>query len=585
VTDPAFLTRIGTGIVRILVENPEDFGYRRNPKRAGGVGPPVNNLPQRLQDPSRRDGTVTFVDGDEKSPVRWSELHQDALGYAAALADAGVRPGDHVALLGPTTRELVTTIEGIWLAGATVVVLPLPMRMGSIDEFIAQTRARMAQAHTKALVIDDDFRDFLTPEPGDPVTLGYRDLEKGDGTTFTVPAVDPSMLAILQFTSGSTSDPKGVMLPHETLLANVDGLTSAIGLDPETDVAISWLPLYHDMGLVGILTSAMVFGVDLVLAGPQTFMASPARWVRWMSDHGGTITAGPNFAWVLATRALKRLDGLDLSPMRVALNGAEPVDTAAVAALIDAGERHGLRPGAVFPAFGMAEVAIAGTFPEPMSGLRVDAVDQRVLETERYAAPVDAGSDGAKSFARLGRAIPGLELRVVDPEGRVCREREVGELQIRGTSVTSGYYERPDATAATFDGDWLRTGDLAYLVDDGELVLCGRIKDVIIVAGRNVFPEDVERSVAQIDGVRAGNVIAFGVTGGRREGVVVVAETKTDDSDGVREIVAARVRQTIGIAADDIVLVAPGTLPKTSSGKLQRSLCRDRYYGSELVPA
>jgi fatty-acyl-CoA synthase len=545
----------------------------------------VNNLPQRLQDPSRRDGTVTFVDGDEKSPVRWSELHQDALGYAAALADAGVRPGDHVALLGPTTRELVTTIEGIWLAGATVVVLPLPMRMGSIDEFIAQTRARMAQAHTKALVIDDDFRDFLTPEPGDPVTLGYRDLEKGDGTTFTVPAVDPSMLAILQFTSGSTSDPKGVMLPHETLLANVDGLTSAIGLDPETDVAISWLPLYHDMGLVGILTSAMVFGVDLVLAGPQTFMASPARWVRWMSDHGGTITAGPNFAWVLATRALKRLDGLDLSPMRVALNGAEPVDTAAVAALIDAGERHGLRPGAVFPAFGMAEVAIAGTFPEPMSGLRVDAVDQRVLETERYAAPVDAGSDGAKSFARLGRAIPGLELRVVDPEGRVCREREVGELQIRGTSVTSGYYERPDATAATFDGDWLRTGDLAYLVDDGELVLCGRIKDVIIVAGRNVFPEDVERSVAQIDGVRAGNVIAFGVTGGRREGVVVVAETKTDDSDGVREIVAARVRQTIGIAADDIVLVAPGTLPKTSSGKLQRSLCRDRYYGSELVPA
>lgn len=584
-TDPAFLTRIGTGIVRILVENPEDFGYRRNPKRAGGVGPPVNNLPQRLQDPSRRDGTVTFVDGDEKSPVRWSELHQDALGYAAALADAGVRPGDHVALLGPTTRELVTTIEGIWLAGATVVVLPLPMRMGSIDEFIAQTRARMAQAHTKALVIDDDFRDFLTPEPGDPVTLGYRDLEKGDGTTFTVPAVDPSMLAILQFTSGSTSDPKGVMLPHETLLANVDGLTSAIGLDPETDVAISWLPLYHDMGLVGILTSAMVFGVDLVLAGPQTFMASPARWVRWMSDHGGTITAGPNFAWVLATRALKRLDGLDLSPMRVALNGAEPVDTAAVAALIDAGERHGLRPGAVFPAFGMAEVAIAGTFPEPMSGLRVDAVDQRVLETERYAAPVDAGSDGAKSFARLGRAIPGLELRVVDPEGRVCREREVGELQIRGTSVTSGYYERPDATAATFDGDWLRTGDLAYLVDDGELVLCGRIKDVIIVAGRNVFPEDVERSVAQIDGVRAGNVIAFGVTGGRREGVVVVAETKTDDSDGVREIVAARVRQTIGIAADDIVLVAPGTLPKTSSGKLQRSLCRDRYYGSELVPA
>ena len=187
-----------------------------------------------------------------------------------------------------------------------------------------------------------------------------------------------------------------------------------------------------------------------------------------------------------------------------------------------------------------------------------------------------------KRLARLGRPVPGLEMRIVDPStGDVRQEREVGELQIRGTSVTPGYYKRPEATAATFDGEWLRTGDLGYLVD-GELVLCGRIKDVIIVAGRNVYPEDVERRVAEVDGVRAGNVIAFGIEGRRHEGLVVVAEARTDDAHSVRQVVEARVRETVGLSAHDIVLVVPGSLPKTSSGKLQRSLCRDRYLGQDL---
>ncbi len=542
----------------------------------------MHTIPTRLQSPTRRDGTVTFVDGDDASPVRWSEVIQDARGVAVGLAAKGVQPGDHVAILGPTTRNLVTTIAATWLAGATVVVLPLPMRMSSIEEFVDQTRRRVLGADTKVLVVDPELAPFLDAHPSDPITVGYDDL-RGDPSAFVAPAPDPKALAILQFTSGSTSDPKGVMLPHETVLANVDAIAEALALDPATDVAVSWLPLYHDMGLVGILTSALVRGVDLVLAGPQTFMASPSRWMQWLSDYRGTITAGPNFSWVLAARALRRLEGLDLAPLRVALNGAEPVDTDAVAALVAAGGRHGLRPGAVFPAFGMAEVAIAGTFPAPMSGLRSDVVDLRVLETERYAAPVDPDSAGVKTFARLGRAVPGLEIRVVDPEtGSVRRDREVGELQISGTSVMTGYYRCPDETAAAFDGAWFRTGDLAYLLD-GELVLCGRIKDVIIVGGRNVFPEDVERGVAEVDGVRAGNVIAFGVEGRRREGVVVVAEATSDDLGAVRVGVEARVRDVLGIAADDVVLVTPGSLPKTSSGKLQRTLCRSRYLSEDLA--
>jgi len=419
--------------------------------------------------------------------------------------------------------------------------------------------------------------------------VGYGVLQPGAGralgTAWERPDRDMDRLAILQFTSGSTSDPKGVMLPEHTLGANLDAIAQATYLDPDDDVLVSWLPLYHDMGLVGLFTLGMSTGTPLVLGAPTDFMAGPSRWMEWMSTYGGTATAGPNFSYVLAARALRRGDGLDLSRLRVALNGAEPVDPATVAAFVEAGERHGLRPGAIFPAFGMAEVAIAGVFPEPMAGLRTDAVDLRVLETERYAAPVDASAPGARELAILGKAVPGLEIRIVDPAtGDELREREVGELEIRGTSVTPGYYKRPDANAELFHGDWLRTGDLAYLVD-GEMVMCGRIKDMIIVGGRNVYPEDIERALADVEGVRAGNVIAFGVGGDHgKEGLIVVAESKSDDHAEVRRSVAERVRSAIGLPTKEIVLVQPGSLPKTSSGKLQRSLCKLRYLGKDLQP-
>ena len=232
----------------------------------------------------------------------------------------------------------------------------------------------------------------------------------------------------------------------------------------------------------------------------------------------------------------------------------------------------------------MAEIAIAGTFPEPMTGLRLDTVDRLALEVEHRAVP--ASGAHARSLAILGRAVPGLELRICDPfSGAVLEDRCAGELEIRGTSVTPGYYNHPEATAAAFHDGWLRTGDLAYLID-GELVLCGRIKDMIIVAGRNVFPEDVERAVADVDGVRAGNVVAFGIEGRRGyETVVVVAETKSDDPSPVRDAVARRVKESVGLSVAEVVLVQPGTLPKTSSGKLQRSLARTRYLAEELQPA
>jgi len=326
-------------------------------------------------------------------------------------------------------------------------------------------------------------------------------------------------------------------------------------------------------------------GTDLVLGAPQDFLARPARWMEWLSTYGGTATAGPNFSWVLATRALKRMHDLDLSSMRVALSGAEPIDPDAVEAFVAEAGRFGFPPGAVFCAFGMAEVAIGGTFPPPGRGLRVDVVDRTALEAKHEAIPVAADDDNARRIPLLGMPVPGLEMRICDPTtGAVMGDRFVGELELRGTSVTPGYYKRPDLSADLFHDGWLRTGDLAYALD-GELVMCGRIKDVIIVGGRNVYPMDIERAVGDIDGVRAGNVIAFGVEGYKgKESVVIVAEAKADPDglDEVRRHVHDRCVQVVGLPPRDVMLVQPGTLPKTSSGKLQRARCREQYLGESL---
>ena len=541
----------------------------------------------RLQRAADRGGTsVTFINAGERVTVPWTQVHDEARSVAAALQAQGVAPGDHVAILGPTSRDLVTTVQACWLAGAASMVLPLPMRMGSLEEFVASTRARIRHGDARLLVIDDQLAPFYEPVPGDPPTVSLSAVQPGatglSPDAHIESAPDPERLVILQYTSGSTSEPKGVMIPDRVLGANLDAITAAAELYDD-DVMVSWLPLYHDMGLVGFLATPMCFGIDLVLAAPQDFLAHPGHWMEWISEYRGSVTAGPNFSWVLVTRALKRMRDIDLSSLRVALNGAEPIDPDAVDSFVAEAQRFGFRPGAVFCAFGMAEVAIGGTFPPPMRGMRCDVVDRVVLEEKRVAEPADPALDGTRRLPLLGQPVPGLEVRIVEPATEEeLLERQVGEVLIRGTSVTPGYYKRPDATAELLRDGWLHTGDLGYLLD-GELVLCGRIKDVIIVGGRNVFPEDIERAVATIDGVRAGNVIAFGVDGYKgKESVVVVAEVKSTDVDAISRAVHTRVTEAVGLPPREVMLVQAGTLPKTSSGKLQRALCKERYLAEEL---
>jgi fatty-acyl-CoA synthase len=548
----------------------------------------VLSLIDRIENVAEYSGrTITFLSGDDHQTVSWADLHVEARAAAAGLQARGVKPGDHVALLGPTTRNLITGIQAVWLAGATLVTMPLPMRMGALEAFIDHTRNRIHRSDSALVLIDTEMMAFVEPTEGDPPFVSLDELcsDNGPGSDdYERPRSDPDAMAVLQFTSGSTSEPKGVMLKHSNICHNLDGAWTAAGMT-HNDRLVSWLPLYHDMGLIGMLTVPMSLGTDLVQGAPQDFLARPLRWMRWLSDFGGTATAGPNFAYALATRALRRCEEpFELSQVRLFLNGAEPVDPVTFRKFFDAGERFGLDPSAAFPAFGMAEVCIAGTFPEPGRGLRTDWVDKRALEIDQLAVQVDPDSEGAVELVLLGSPVPGMEMRIMDPStGEELPDRRVGELQMRGDAVTSGYYKLPDATEELLAGGWLRTGDLSYTVE-GELVVCGRSKDVIIVGGRNVYPQDIEKVVGDLDGVRTGNVIAFGVDGRHgAQNIIVVAESKGGDLPEIRRRVTSVITQAEGIPPKEVILVEPGTVPKTSSGKLQRSAAKVSYEAGTLA--
>lgn len=536
-------------------------------------------------------GHLTFAGPEEHVSIGWDELADDAKAMAAVLQRAGVSPGDHVSILGPTNRAVVTAVQAIWRAGGCVVMLPLPMRLASIDAFIEQTRRRIADAEAVLVLIDAEFAPFVEPAEGDPPFIRLDEaMPEGSGLSADDAAsveIDPDQLAILQFTSGSTADPKGVMLTHRAVWSNVLACASAGSLT-RTDVVCSWLPLYHDMGMVGMLTIPMCHpDVSLVLGAPQDFLAKPLRWLEWISTYNGSVTAAPNFAYALATRALRKAPAdLDLSSMKVLLSGAEPVDGDTFRKFLAKAGEFGLPAISAYPAFGMAEVCIGGTFPARGQGLRMELVDAVALEHDHVATPVASDAPNARELAILGRAVPGLTLRVVDRDtGATLGDRQVGELLISGSSLTSGYYRNPEATEQLIVNGWLHTGDLAYLVD-GELVLCGRIKDVIIIGGRNIYPQDVERVVNSVEGIRVGNAIAFGIDGrAGAQSIVVVAESRVGGDAALVTAVSEAVTADVGVPPKAVVLVQPGTLPKTSSGKLQRSACRAAWQQESLALA
>ena len=498
------------------------------------------------------DGELSVLADGRWARHPWAEVHARAQNVAEWLGNEGVGA---VGLVGEPTVEFVAAVVGAFLADASVSILPGPVRGADTAQWADSTLNRFAGIGIRHVLSQGDYLHRLTAvesavSVGDtgPLATSAR------STAFTPPGGSPAA-AILQGTAGSTGTPRTVSLPPEAVLANVSGLNASIGTTRD-DVGCSWLPLYHDMGLTFLL-SGVLAGCDVWQAPTAAFQASPFRWLNWLSDGASTITAAPNMAYGLIGKYSRRVTDIDLSPLRFALNGGEPVDVDLTGRFATEMARFGFDADALAPSYGLAESTCAVTVPDVGGGL---TVDETVVDTP----------DGvvARRNAVLGEAIPGMEVRIEhrDDAATEYTDREVGEVLIRGTSMMSGYLGDAPRRA----DEWFATGDLGYLVDGG-LVVCGRVKELITVAGRNVFPAEVERVAAGVHGVREGAVVAVGVgEKSIRPGLVVVAEFRGPDEAAARADLIQRVASECGLVPADVSFVRPGSLPRTSSGKLRR---------------
>jgi fatty-acyl-CoA synthase len=535
-----------------------------------------------------RRGIVTGEPHEPKHQT-WAEIHQQARRFAAGLVAAGLKPGQSVGVLAAAPVVIAPTVQAVWLAGGSVTMLHQPTPRTDLAEWASDTVRVLRMIGSHLVLLGDPF-DQLAPvleQNGIRYVLISELLEHGEPLAEPVPMSEDD-LALLQLTSGSTADPKAVKITHGNLIANMTAMVERAELDPETDVLVSWLPTFHDMGMVGFLTLPMTFGVRLVKVTPAEFLAGPLLWIDLISRYKATVTAAPNFAYAVVGKRLAREteDGkYDLSSLRIALNGAEPIDPTAVRTFTDAGARFGLDPRCVFAADGMAEATLAVSFAPLFTGLQVDVVEADALENDNRAVPVPEGdprrgTDEVRQFALLGTPLPGLEARIVDESGKPLPERHVGEIQLRGESITPGYLT-VDGPLDLRDADgWFPTGDLGYLAG-GQIVICGRKKDVIIMGGRNIYPTDIERAAQSVDGVRAGNAIAVRIDAGtRRERYAVVLESRLAGTDQEKEIaraVTSRVTDAVGVRPYAVVVLPPGSLPKTPSGKVKRAATASEF--------
>jgi len=403
-----------------------------------------------------------------------------------------------------------------------------------------------------------------------------------------------SDIALLQYTSGSTGDPKGVVLTHANLLANIRAIGEAVELTSD-DVGVSWLPLYHDMGLIGSWLTLLHYGTPLCVMSPLAFLARPERWLHAFHKHRGTIAAAPNFAYELCVRKIadKDIEGLDLSSWRAALNGAEPVNPETLERFEQRFAKYGFRREAQLPVYGLAEASLAVTFPPLHCGPRVDLIDREIFTAQGRAVSA-AKNSNTIAFVSSGQAVPNHEVRIVDDTNCEVADRTEGFLWFRGPSATSGYYNNPQATERLFplgpaseqEFAWVNTGDRAYRADS-EIFVTGRVKDIIIKGGRNLYPHEVEELAGRAAGIRKGCIVAFGLKdlGAGTEKLVIVAESRETDRSR-RSVIAAAVKQEVsrglGLPPDRVELIPPGSIPKTSSGKLRREETRDLYVAGTL---
>ncbi len=521
--------------------------------------------------------------------VTYETLAVNAKRVASGLRQAGVTDGDRVAIMLSTEADFLYAFFGALYAGGVPVPLYPPVRMSHIEEHLhRQTGILKNAGATVFITLPAGLRLATLIKPLVPTLRLVTTVESVRSDDPAPQAhVDGGDPAVIQYTSGSTGDPKGVVLSHANVLSNIRAMGTAMSVGPD-DVFISWLPLYHDMGLIGAWLGSLYYGTPIAMMSPLQFIVRPESWLWAIHRYRGTVTAAPNFAYELCLQSIDdaTIDGVDLSSLRLAVSGAEPVSPSTLRRFSARFAEYGFDEKALAPSYGLAENTVGLTCPPPGRGMIVDRIDRSILDRDGRAVPASPTDENAVEIVACGRPLPGHQVRILDASGREAPDRQEGSLQFRGPSATQGYLNSEAQTRALFDGSWLNTGDLGYFAD-GDIFITGRDKDLIIRAGRNIHPHEIEDLIGDIEKVRKGGVVVFGSTdkSSGTERIVIAAETDVTDTgalDALRRKISIAANDVLGMPPDTIVFVAPESIPKTPSGKIRRAETRELFESDRL---
>jgi acyl carrier protein len=526
----------------------------------------------------------------ETDSITYRDLSASAARLAAGFRDWGLEPGERIGIMLPTGREFFEAFFGALLAGAVPVPMYPPMRLSQLEEHLRRQAGILRNSQAVLLLIPGEGRQLAGLLGGQIDTLrGVHVVEDMRGAPDAALAVARKSddIAMLQYTSGSTGDPKGVILTHANLLANIRAMGNFIGASSR-DVFVSWLPLYHDLGLIGAWLGSLYYAAPVVVLSPLRFIVRPESWLWAIHRNKATLSAAPNFAFEFCVSKIgdAALEGLDLGSLRMVANGAEPVSPETIRRFTERFRHYGFKPEAMTPVYGLAESSVGLAFSAIEKKPIIEMISREALSASGNASKADETDAHAMSFVSSGMPLQGHEVRIVDSLGRELPERHQGRLEFRGPSATSGYYRLPGKSAELVRDGWLDSSDLAYIAN-GNIFITGRVKDIIIKGGRNIYPEEIEEAIGSLEGIRKGCVAVFATPDARAgsERLVIVAETRsTDDKVRAQLEQAARDCATdiLGMPADEIVIAPPHAVPKTSSGKIRRATTRELYETGKL---
>ncbi|EGX58610.1 acyl-CoA synthetase [Streptomyces zinciresistens K42] len=532
------------------------------------------------------DSGCTFIQDDGREHfVSWSELSREAMRRGRRLLQSGLRKGERVALIVPEEQEFVLTFLGAVSVGVIAVPMYPPMSFGKFEAYREDAASILRAAGARALLMPRSLADLLGPllQAVDGLQAVVSEeffAEPLPGGAPRPEAILPEDVMFLQFTSGSTATPKGVRVTHASALANCAAIVSALRLERGRDRGVSWLPMYHDMGLVGFVLAPLMARCPVSFLPTLRFALSPGLWLETVSRHRATVTFAPNFGLAMAVKhtSAEEVKRLDLSCLRVVGCGAEPNHPETLRSFAAHFAAAGLRPGTVVPCYGMAEATLAISFGEIGVPLALDVIQKEPYHASGLARPAsEAEVPGSQvAFVPCGRPVAGHRILIVDDEGNPLPERHIGEVVFQGPSVAAGYHGEAEATRRSFTAHGLRTGDCGYLAE-GILYVTSRKKDLLIINGRNHDPQTVEWAAAEVPGLRKGSVVAFTRPGRATEEVVIVAELRAGDAATVARQVRGHIQTKLSLPVAEILLLAAGELPKTSSGKVKRSRTRQQY--------